>query len=191
MKKEHKIIVGVTGASGAVYAKILFEKLLALQNQLEEVSAVFSDNAKEVWKYELDSTPEQDVDFKIFDKNDFYAPFASGSADYNIMIICPCSVGTLGRIACGISDDLITRAADVILKERRKLILVPREAPFNLIHIDNMKRVTEAGGIIYPAIPSFYNKPKSINELVDNLVNRILHTAGLTTNIDKWGDDNN
>jgi len=191
MKKDIKIIVGVTGASGAVYAKTLFEKLASLKNQVEKVDVVFSDNAKEVWKYELGTDPEQLVPFKIYSKNDFFAPFASGSAGYEIMIICPCSMGTLGRIASGTSDDLITRASDVILKERKKLILVPREMPFNLIHINNMKIITEAGGIICPAIPSFYNKPASIENLVNTVVDRVLQLADIKTNSFKWGKENN
>lgn len=190
MRKNHKIIIGVTGASGAVYAKTLLEKLTTLKNQVEKIDIVFSDNAMEIWKYELDTDPEQTIPFKIYSKNDFFAPFASGSAGYDTMIICPCSMGTLGRIANGTSDDLITRASDVILKERKKLILVPRETPFSLIHINNMKIITEAGGIICPAIPSFYNKPGSIEDLVDTVVNRILQLADIMTNSFKWGDEN-
>jgi len=191
MRKKYKIIVGVTGASGSIYAKTLFEKLAVLKKQVEKIDVVFSDNAKEVWKYELDINPEQSIPYKIFGKNDFFAPFASGSAGYDIMIICPCSMGTLGRIANGTSDDLITRASDVVLKERKKLILVPRETPFNLIHINNMKIITEAGGIICPAIPSFYNKPGSIKDLVDTVVNRVLQLADIMTNSYKWGEENN
>jgi len=191
MRKKYKIIVGVTGASGAIYAKTLFEKLAVLKKQVEKIDVVFSDNAKEVWKYELDINPEQSIPYKIFGKNDFFAPFASGSAGYDIMIICPCSMGTLGRIANGTSGDLITRASDVVLKERKKLILVPRETPFNLIHINNMKIITEAGGIICPAIPSFYNKPGSIKDLVDTVVNRVLQLADIMTNSYKWGEENN
>lgn len=189
MKKKPKIIVGVTGASGIIYAKTLFEKLEKLKSQIDKVSVVFSDNAKKVWEYEIETAPEKSIPFKIFNKNDFFAPFASGSADYNIMIICPCSMGTLGRIANGTSDDLITRASDVILKERGKLILVPRETPFNLIHINNMKIITEAGGIICPAIPSFYNKPDTIKELVDTVVNRVLKLAGITIDSFQWGEE--
>lgn len=190
MRKDYKIIIGVTGASGAIYAKTLFEKLAALKNQVEKIDVVFSDNAIEVWKYELDTDPEKSIPFKIYSKNDFFAPFASGSAGYDIMIICPCSMGTLGRIANGTSDDLITRASDVILKEKKKLILVPRETPFSLIHINNMKIITEAGGIICPAIPSFYNKPGSIEDLVDTVVERVLQLADIKTNSFKWGEEN-
>ena len=188
MKKDYKIIIGVTGASGAIYAKTLFEKLATLKNTVEKIDVVFSDNAKEIWKYELDTDPEQSIPFNIYKKNDFFAPFASGSACYDIMIICPCSMGTLGRIANGISNDLITRAADVVLKERKKLILVPRETPFNLIHINNMKIITVAGGIICPAIPSFYNKPGSIKDLVDTVVDRVLQLTDIKTDAFKWGE---
>ena len=150
---ERKIIVSVSGASGAIYAKVLFDRLLHIKNQVSKVGVVMSDNAKEVWKYELGNDVYKDYPFDFYEKNDFMAPFASGSAKYDTMIICPCSMGTLGRIAGGISNDLTTRAADVILKERRKLILVARDTPYNLIHINNMKTVTEAGGIICPTTP--------------------------------------
>ncbi|HSM46684.1 MAG TPA: UbiX family flavin prenyltransferase [Draconibacterium sp.] len=145
---KRKIVVAVTGASGAIYASLLFKKLREIKNQLSEVAVVFSTNAKDIWKYELKDTFEPVFPFRVYEKDDFYAPFASGSSSFDTLIVCPCSMGTLGRIAHGISDDLITRAADVILKERRKLILVPRETPFSLIHLENMKIITLAGGII-------------------------------------------
>ena len=116
------------------------------------------------------------------------APFASGSARYGTMIVCPCSMGMLGRIASGISSDLSTRAADVILKERRKLILVLRETPYNLIHINNMKTITEAGGIICPATPSFYSKPASIEELSLTVVDRVLDLAGFDLSTYRWNE---
>ncbi|MFC2138288.1 UbiX family flavin prenyltransferase, partial [Bacteroidota bacterium] len=120
--------------------------------------------------------------FFKYDVNDFFSPAASGSANYDAMIIIPCSMGTLGKIAHGTSDDLIIRAADVMLKEKRKLILVPRETPYNLIHIENMKLITLAGGIICPASPSFYSKPETINDLVDTIVERVLHLTGFKCN---------
>ncbi len=150
-----KIVVAVSGASGAIYTKVLFDKLILLKGDIDAIGVIMSDNAKEVWKYELDEETYKNYPFDFYSKTDFTAPFASGSAQFDTMIICPCSMGTLGRIASGVSDDLTTRAADVILKERRKLIMVVREMPFNLIHINNMKTVTEAGGIICPANPSF------------------------------------
>ena len=187
MSDKHKIVVGVGGASGAVYAKVLFDKLHALSNQIEAVGVVMSDNAKDVWKYELEDETYKDLKATFYDKNDFMAPFASGSAHFDTMIIVPCSMGTMGRIASGISNDLTTRAADVILKERRRLILVARDTPFNLIHINNMKIITEAGGIICPAVPSFYSKPKTIEEVAATVVNRVLDLAGFETNSYQWG----
>ena len=144
MMTKHKIAIAVTGASGAIYAQVLLKKLEALQDQIQEVAVVMSDNARDVWKFELGNEDYKEIKFRIYDKNDFMSPIASGSAQFDTMIICPCSAGTLGRIAAGISNDLTTRAADVMLKERRKLILVLRETPYNLIHINNMKTVTEA-----------------------------------------------
>ena len=187
-KRKRKIIIAVTGASGAIYASILLKKLAQLVEQIEEVGVVFSSNAREIWKYELDEEYLAELPFRLYSKNDFHAPFASGSADFDTMIICPCSMGTLGRIAHGISDDLITRAADVILKERRKLILVPRETPFSLIHIENMKTLTLAGGIICPAIPSFYSNPSTLEAAVETVVDRILKLAGFDFNAYKWGN---
>lgn len=185
MKK--KVVVAITGASGAIYAKVLLNKLKEFSAQIKEVGVVMSDNAKDVWRYELDESTYQDFDFNFYDKNDFMAPFASGSAHFDTMIIVPCSMGTMGRIASGISNDLTTRAADVILKERRRLILVARDTPFNLIHINNMKTITEAGGIICPAVPSFYSKPKTIEEVAATVVNRVLDLAGFETNSYQWG----
>ena len=116
------------------------------------------------------------------------APFASGSAKFDTMVVIPCSMGVLGRIAGGISDDLITRAADVILKERRKLVLVPRDMPFSLIHIRNMQTITEAGGIICPAMPSYYSKPKTIEELAMTVVNRVVDLIGLEDESYRWSE---
>jgi len=182
-----KIAVAVTGASGSIYAYQLLKKLEQMQEQVSEVSIVWSDNAKTVWKEELDNNDYDNFHFKVWEKNNFYAPFASGSSDYAALIICPCSMGTLGRIAGGISDNLTTRAADVMLKERRKLICVIREMPYNLIHINNMKTVTEAGGIICPASPSFYHKPQNMEEATQTVVDRIINLTGLKANGYKWG----
>ncbi|MCW3085751.1 MAG: polyprenyl p-hydroxybenzoate/phenylacrylic acid decarboxylase [Bacteroidetes bacterium] len=188
-QNKQKIVVAITGASGAIYAKVLLEKLQALQEQIETVSIVMSDNAKDVWKFELDNTDYEKFPFKIYSKNDFYAPFASGSARYNSMIICPCSMGTLARIATGVSNDLTTRAADVMLKERRKLVLIARDTPLSLIHINNMKTVTEAGGIICPASPSFYSKPQSFEQLAATVVDRAIDLCGLQQNSYRWGEN--
>ncbi|MBA3898970.1 MAG: UbiX family flavin prenyltransferase [Bacteroidetes bacterium] len=183
----HKIVVAITGASGSIYAKVLLDKLLVLKDQYDEIGLIMSDNAKDVWQYELDNRDFEKIPFKIYSKNDFFAPFASGSAKFNIMIVCPCSMGTMARIASGISNDLTTRAADVILKERRKLILVTRDTPLSLIHIQNMENITRAGGIICPASPSFYSKPDSFEALAATVVDRALELAGLDTSSFRWG----
>ena len=184
----HKIIVAITGASGSIYPKILLNKLQSVKDQWSSLGIIITDNAKIVWQTELgnegyNSYPQA----KYFSKNDFMAPFASGSGDYDIMIVVPCSMGTLGRIASGISDDLISRAADVVLKERRKLICVVRETPYNLIHIRNMETVTMAGGIICPATPSFYSKPQTIEAVAATVVDRVLDLAGLKIDTFRWG----
>jgi flavin prenyltransferase len=185
--QKQKIIIGITGASGAIYGKMLLDKLTTLQDQIAECSVIFSANAKDVWKFELGGFDTGKIPFTIYSPDDFFAPMASGSAGYNAMIICPCTMGTLGRIAAGVSSDLMTRAADVILKERKKLILVPREMPFNLIHLSNMKLLTEAGAIICPASPSFYSKPETIDEVVMTIVDRVLRLAGFDFSSFQWG----
>jgi flavin prenyltransferase len=188
LRKKHKIVVAITGASGAIYAKVLLDKLTSTIEQIETVGVVMSDNAKKVWQYELGDKDYEKLNFQLFEKNDFNAPFASGSSNYDCMIICPCSMGTLGRIASGVSNDLITRAADVMLKERRNLILITRDTPLSLIHINNMKTVTEAGGIICPANPSFYSKPQSFEHMAATVTNRALELCGLNINSFSWGE---
>jgi len=185
---KRKIIVAVTGASGAIYARLLLNKLQQLHDQVAEVGVVMSDNARQVWKLELDNEDYNNYPFRFYDKNDFMAPFASGSAKYDTMVIIPCSMGTLGRIATGISNDLTTRAADVILKERRKLVLVARDMPLSLIHIRNMQTVTEAGGIICPAVPSFYSKPQTVEEVALTVVNRVIDLMGLENESYRWSE---
>ncbi len=187
--KKQKIAVAVTGASGAIYARILFKKLASLEHQVAEVAIVMSDNARAVWKFELGNEDYQNYGFRFYDKNDFTSPIASGSARFDTMIICPCSAGTLGRIASGVSNDLTTRAADVMLKERRRLILMLRETPFNLIQINNMKAVTEAGAIVCPAIPSFYSMPKTVEEVAATVVDRIIDLVGLENTSFRWGEN--
>jgi 4-hydroxy-3-polyprenylbenzoate decarboxylase len=182
-----KIAVAITGASGAVYAKNLLEKLLSVKNQWDQLSVVMTENAKQVWKTELDDEAYNNFPVKFYTTMDFTAPFASGSGQYDTMIIIPCSMGTLGRIASGISNDLITRAADVVLKERRKLICIVRDTPYNLIHIRNMETVTLAGGIICPATPSFYSKPKTIEDIAATVVDRVLDLAGIDIKTFRWG----
>lgn len=181
-----KIALAVTGASGAIYAKVLLDKLIQLKDKVEEVGLVWTDNAFTVWQHELGDTSYEKYPFRVWAKNDFMAPFASGSSSYGSLIICPCSMGTVGRIASGISNDLITRAADVMLKERRKLICVVRETPYNLVHLRNMTTVTEAGGIICPATPSFYSRPQNMEEAVYTVVHRVLHLAGVDAEGYKW-----
>ncbi|MEY4204354.1 MAG: hypothetical protein RL013_2058 [Bacteroidota bacterium] len=183
-----KIVVAISGSSGAVYAKLLLDKLSALGTQTEAVGVVMSDNARINWELEVGPFNQEAYPFTFYSNKDFYAPFASGSARYGVMLVCPCSMGMLGRIATGVSNDLITRAADVILKERRKLILVTRDTPFSLIHINNMKTVTEAGGIIAPACPSFYSKPATIEEVAATVVDRVLDLAGFDLSTYRWGE---
>ncbi len=183
---HRKIILAVTGASGSVYAKKLLDLLPALKTPPVEIAVIFSDNAKEIWKYETGDPFRAIPPVKEYSNKDFYAPFASGSSDYDTMIICPASMGICGRIANGTSEDLIARAADVMLKERRKLIIVPRETPYNLIHIRNMEALTLAGAIICPATPSFYSKPETIDDLVLTVVERIITLAGFETDTYRW-----
>ncbi|MFD2594900.1 UbiX family flavin prenyltransferase [Sphingobacterium griseoflavum] len=185
--QKKKIVVAVTGASGALYAKVLLDKLLTLGDQIEEVAVVMSDNAKDVWKYELGNEDYRTYPFRFFGKSDFMAPFASGSAGFGHMVVCPCSMGTLARIAQGISSDLTSRAADVILKERRKLVMVTRETPLNHIHIQNMATVTLAGAIVCPASPSFYSLPKTFEELASTVVDRVLGLCDIQVASYSWG----
>jgi len=185
--EKRKVVVAVSGASGSIYTKVLFDELQKIKNNIT-VGVVMSDNAKDVWKFELDDESYLNHGFTFYEKNDFFAPFASGSAQYDTMIICPCSMGTLARISSGISNDLISRAADVVLKERRKLILVTRDTPINLIHIKNMETITLAGGIICPASPSFYSKPQSIYDAAKTVVDRVLSLAYLKAPEYQWGE---
>ncbi|HCT94530.1 MAG TPA: 3-octaprenyl-4-hydroxybenzoate carboxy-lyase [Rikenellaceae bacterium] len=152
---------------------------------------VFTDTAKVVWEDELGKkVPEGNMNskmerkmeseqFGVLDNNSYYHPYASGSNAADVMIIMPCTMGTIGRIASGATSDLLTRAADVMLKERRPLIIVPRETPFNLIHLRNLTTLAEAGAIIAPASPSFYTHPQNMEELIDTFVRRILNIAGI------------
>lgn len=188
-KMEHaprKIIIGVTGASGSVYARNLLDRLGSLKNPPAEIAVVFSETAKEIWEYEIGEKYKEIHPAKEYNNSNLFVPFASGSSDYDSMIICPASMGMLGRIASGTSDDLIARAADVMLKERRNLILVPRETPYNLIHIRNMETLTLAGAIICPATPSFYSRPKTIDDLVNTVVERIISLAGFESDNYRW-----
>lgn len=183
---KKKLIVAVSGASGAIYAQLLFERLAELSEQISEVGVVFSDTAKAVWQHELGNRNFEQLPYPIYAPNNYFAPFASGSAQYDSMLICPCSMGTLARIATGISDSLITRAADVMLKERRKLILLTRDMPLNQIQIQNMLTLTQAGSIICPASPAFYSGAKSIRQLALTVVDRILDLADFQIDTFRW-----
>ena len=187
--KIKNIIIAVTGASGSIYARLLLKELHRYYSEgfVEQVGVVFSDKAKEVWQHEI-GIPPIDLPFTVYENDDFNAPFASGSSLYDTMIVCPCSMGTMGRIANGLSDTLITRAADVMLKERRQLILAIRETPIHLIHINNMQLLTQAGAIIAPASPSFYSHPQSIDDLAMTVVDRLLQLAGLQKETYRWGN---
>ena len=183
-----KVVIAITGASGSLYAKLLLDKLKVL-SQHNELAIVMTNNAMEVWRTELGNDSYNQYSCRRFETSDFTAPFASGSGQFDTMIIIPCSMGTLGRIASGTSNDLISRAADVILKERRKLICVIRDTPYNLIHIRNMEAVTLAGGIICPATPSFYSKPSTIEQVASTVVDRVLDLCGFQINTFRWGGE--
>ena len=185
--EKKKIILAVTGASGSLYASLLMKEIAGLEDQVGKACVVFSKTALKVWEHELNSPPVVPGVFTMYSADDFFSPLASGSSGFDSMIVCPCSMGTLGRIANGISDDLITRAADVMLKEKRKLILIPRETPYNLLHIRNMERLILAGALILPATPSFYSKPADIEQLLMTVVERILVHTGFNTDHFKWG----
>src|SRR6201984_3706456 len=180
-----KLVIAATGASGAIYLQRLLEQIDCAAN---EVHLVMSAYAREVAKQELDA-------FKIppaisrHSESDMNVPFVSGSARFDAMVIVPCSMATLGRIASGSSDSVVLRAADVFLKERRKLVLVPRETPWNLIHARNVVTLLEAGAIVLPAVPSFYSRPGSVTAIVDTVVWRILDQIGLpNSQAYRWGE---
>lgn len=187
--KKLKLVVAITGASGSIYAQRLLDSLSSIEEQLDRVAIVFSDNARQVWEYELNNQDYLQYPYQVFEKNDFFSPVASGSAGFDAMIVCPCSMGTLGRIAAGTSEDLITRAADVLLKEHKRLILVARETPLSQIHLSNMLRITRAGGIICPASPSFYSHPENFNQLAATVTDRALQLAGLHPSAYRWGEE--
>jgi 4-hydroxy-3-polyprenylbenzoate decarboxylase len=185
---KRRIILAVGGASGSIYARLL-ARALHKHPQVEQVALVLSKNAAGIWEDELGSKDYHDFGFACYDVNEFYNPLASGSSQFDAMVIVPASMGQVGRIANGISDNLISRAADVMLKERRTLIVVPREAPYNLIHLRNMTTLTEAGAIICPASPSFYSKPETIEELTETVTHRILDLLGLPVDTFRWQED--
>lgn len=184
--RRRKIIIAVTGASGSVYAGKLISVITELKSPPAEIAVVFSENAKKIWEFETGSPFKAVSPAKLYDNCNLFVPFASGSSYYDTMIICPSSMGTIGRIANGISDDLICRAADVMLKEKRKLILVPRETPYNLIHLQNMEKLALAGAVICPASPSFYSRPQTIDELIRTVVERLISLAGFEADTYRW-----
>jgi 4-hydroxy-3-polyprenylbenzoate decarboxylase len=186
--QKHKIVVAIGGSSGSLYAKVLLDRLVGLKDQWEAVGVVMTHNGVVNWELEIGPFDSSVYPFDFYEKNDFNAPFASGSAKYKTMIVCPCSMGLLARMATGVSQDLITRAADVVLKERRRLIVVPRETPLSLIHLRNMMTITEAGGIICPAIPSFYGGAETKEEIVLTVVDRVLDLAGFELDSYRWGE---
>lgn len=173
-----KIVVAMTGASGAIYTQRLLDNLDPRKHQIHFIS---TRHAREVAQIEL---PKGELKIRPsviqYDENgSMFVPFVSGSAKFDAMVVIPASMGTIGRVASGVSDSTVARAADVFLKERRKVIFVPRETPYNLIHLRNMATLTEAGATIIPASPSFYSKPKTIVEVVDTIIARVLDHLGI------------
>lgn len=181
-----KIIVAITGASGAIYARQCLENLV-VNPTVERVALILSDNAEDVLRAEGVTLPVSER-LERFSNSDMWASVASGSARWDAMIIVPASMGTVGRIAAGISRTLIERAADVMLKERRRLVIVVRESPYSLIHLRNMTTLTEAGAIILPASPSFYFNPTNIEELCLTTSQRVLEMAGVEVDHRHWGE---
>jgi 4-hydroxy-3-polyprenylbenzoate decarboxylase len=190
MARPLRIVVGISGASGAPYAERLLGLLTTspLREQAS-VSLVLSATAAEVWQHEC-HTALADLPLPTFSGRDYSAPFASGSSAPDAMLIIPASMSTVARIAQGISDNLLTRAADVVLKERKRLIVVPRETPYSEIHLKNLLELTRLGALVLPASPSFYGKPQSVTDLLDTVVGRVLDHLGLEHTLTRrWGAD--
>ncbi len=188
---RRKIVVAVTGASGAPYAKRLLSYLAERARTGEdiEVGVCLSPTAPEVWALECGGNLLDEITLPVWSGRDYKAPFASGSAGWHAMVVIPCSMGTAARIAHGISDSLLTRAADVMLKEKRTLVIVPRESPLSLIHLENLTALARAGAVIFPAMPSFYGKPKTLEDAVDGVVGRVLDHLGIANDLaHRWGD---
>lgn len=181
-----KIIVAITGASGGVYARLTLEQLLRAE-EVEQIALIVSPTADEVMRHEGVTLPEGEKIVR-FGNDDMFAAVASGSAGYDAMVVVPASMGSVGRIAAGVSLSLIERSADVMLKERRRLIVVVREAPYSLIHLRNMTTLTEAGAIILPASPSFYSHPQTLEEAAMTIVERIISHLGVELPHYKWGE---
>jgi 4-hydroxy-3-polyprenylbenzoate decarboxylase len=182
-----KVLVAITGASGALYARRLLDNL-ALAGQ--ETHVVLSKYAQVVIEEELPDGLRLPEGVRVHALKSMNAPFASGSNAPEAMVIIPCSMGTLGRIAHGYSEDLLLRAADVVLKEKKKLILVPRETPLNLIHVKNFELLLQAGATILPANPAFYNRPQTVEQLADTVVARVLDHLGVPHRLQtRWGEE--
>lgn len=193
MKKGRKIILAFGGASGSIYARLLARRLEAVVEQdpdfFASIALISSKQAIEVATHEDSLDWTESKIFTRYSNEDFFAAPASGSAGFDTMIVVPASVGFMGRLASGVADTLMLRAADVMLKERERLIIVPRETPLSSIHINNMARLDSAGAIICPASPSFYAQPKSIEELCESVVERILKLSKIPTPSYNWGQD--
>ena len=180
-----KVVVAITAASGAIYARQLLTALVE-SDEVERVAVIYSTNARAVVAYEGEIMPES-AKIEEYDNDNLFASPASGSARWDAMVVVPSSVGTIGRVASGVSQTLIERSADVMLKERRKLIFVVRETPYSLIHLRNMTTLTEAGAVILPATPSFYSLPKDIEEVCQTVTERITAMLGIDGKRYEWG----
>ncbi len=178
---NRRVVVGVTGASGAIYAERV---ITALKAANVDVDLVFTKTGRVVWQHEIGRDPRE-LGCPIWAANDFTAPIASGSVRIDGMIVVPCSSGSAARIAHGLSIDLVGRAADVVLKERRPLVLVLRESPLSLVHLRNLTQLAEAGAVVLPASPGFYHRPQSIEELVDHVVCRALDRLGIDNELSR------
>lgn len=184
--KAIKVIVAITGASGALYGRETLRQLAALDN-IRHIALVFSENGSKVYDYEKVMDIPVSSKIEVFENHDLFAAPSSGSAGYQAMFITPCSMGTMAAVASGLASTLIQRAADVQLKERKTLICMTREAPLSLIHLENMEKITRAGGIVFPASPFFYHHPKDMQSAVSALVSRMLSFAGLNAPEIEWG----
>lgn len=179
-----RVVVAITAASGAIYARQLLAALVT-SDEVERVALIYSANARDVVAHEGEKMPESEK-IEMFENDNLFASPASGSARWDAMVVVPSSVGTVGRVASGVSQTLIERAADVMLKERRRLIFVVRETPYSLIHLRNMTALTEAGAVILPATPSFYSLPQSIEEVCQTVTERVTAMLGLTCERYEW-----
>ncbi len=181
-----KVVVAITGASGSMYGASLIKQLLAVES-ITQIAVVFSDNGKSVWDFENAGSIPESGKIMFYENHDLFVALASGSAGFNVMFVAPCSMGSLAGIATGHSNNLILRAADVMLKERKPLVLMVREAPYSLVHLENMTRATQAGAIVFPASPFYYHHPENIQQLISPLVSRMLSVAGIAQPEVEWG----